>query len=200
MNHTLKILLMTELYKWKKISYPRINFFLSSITAFPKSWSCHSPCFRSWFGFLVFHKRKRQLITPKNKQENMSFQEKKNPPTIYFISCYLQCQVEQSGTSANLASVTKRAWLEEIRSERLLWPHRRDMSTGQPGNEQVKQAVFPSIPFLVGPVEDISLLTAKPLVVTENEELSLWLDVDLQLWGHKFSFLSKSYFSQQRPC
>lgn len=55
------------------------------------------------------------------------------------------------------------------------------MSTGQPGNEQVKQAVFPSIPFLVGPVEDTSLLTAKPLVVTENEELSLWLDVDLQL-------------------
>lgn len=34
---------------------------------------------------------------------------------------------------------------------------------------------------LAGAVEHTSLLSAKPLVVTENEELSLWLEVGLQL-------------------
>lgn len=34
-NHTLKMLLITELYKWKKISYPRIYYFLAASLHFP---------------------------------------------------------------------------------------------------------------------------------------------------------------------
>lgn len=40
---------------------------------------------------------------------------------------------------------------------------------------------FPSTPFLVGPVENTSPCTTKPLVVTKKEELSLWLEMVFEL-------------------
>lgn len=55
------------------------------------------------------------------------------------------------------------------------------MSKGQPGNDKSEASCLSLNTLLVGPVEHTSLLSAKPLVVTENEELSLWLEVGLQL-------------------
>lgn len=55
------------------------------------------------------------------------------------------------------------------------------MSTEPPGMNKSVASCLSLNTLLVGPVENTSLLTAKPLVVTENEELSLWLEVGLQL-------------------
>lgn len=86
MNHTLKILLMTELYKWKK---KVTQGFIILLVAFPRSWSCHSPGFTSQFGFLVFHKMKRELITSKNKQGKQriwpSMEKKKNSCHLFHL-------------------------------------------------------------------------------------------------------------------
>lgn len=44
-----------------------------------------------------------------------------------------------------------------------------------------RKGSFPSTPFLVGPVENTSSFTTKPLAVTKKEELSLWLKMVFEL-------------------
>lgn len=47
--------------------------------------------------------------------------------------------------------------------------------------QKKRKGSFPSTPFLVGPVENTSPFTTKPLVVTKKEELSLWLEMVFEL-------------------
>lgn len=57
---------MTELYKWKKLAVQGFIIFLVASLHFPSLDLVTG--FRSQFGFLVFHKMERQLITPESKQ------------------------------------------------------------------------------------------------------------------------------------